>query len=291
VPSLLKPCTTWETKSDQHYDSGANQVLDVYIPQGNGTTTNPLIVTVHGGGWESGTENFDNTTGVLASTFVRRGFAVASVRYRLSGEAPWPAQIRDVLAAIRELRARGTSWRLWPDKIGLWGFSAGAHLTLQAAVAADDPAYISSTRPGVSSRAQAVLADYPPTDLIKWVTTPGFEPLQAANSIVGRLFGGQAPLSIPDTVNRASPAWTGRPIPSDAPPIWLRHGDKDELVPYSQSCVMYDACADAGLGDRIKYTLKAGAKHADPAFYSDLVVLKSIGDWFDSYLRTPDLRH
>lgn len=287
MPSLLRPCSNWETKANQHYAAGANQVMDAYIPLGNGTTTNPCFLVVHGGGFSEGTEDFDQNTAGLVAAFVRRGFAVASVRYRLSGEAPWPAQIQDVLAAIRELRARGSSWRIWPDKIGCWGFSAGAHLVMMAAVANTDPAFITSTRPGVSSRPGAVVADYGPTDLLKGLATPGYEYL---TPLVTKLFGNRNPFSIPDEVNQASPAWTGRPIPPDAPPLWLRHGDKDVLIPVSQSCGMYDAYTDAGAGAGLKYTLKPGAKHGDPAFY-DAPSLLAVAAWFDGYLRTPDLRH
>ncbi len=285
MPSLLRPCLGWDTFQNVHYDSRPNNVMDVNSPKGNGTTADPCIMVLHGGGWETGTEDFDQFTAWLAAGLVVRGFAIVSVRYRLSGESPWPAQIRDVLAAIREVRAKAATWRIWPGKIGVWGFSAGAHLAMMAAVASTDPAYISSTRPGVSSRPGAVLADYGPTDLLTGIRTPGFESLDSPTSYLGRLFGGRLPSSIPDELNRASPAWVARPIPADMPPLWLRHGGADTTVPCSQAALMRDACAAAGMGpDRLKYTLKPGATHADPAFY-DSASMRAVGDWFDSYLR------
>ncbi len=278
MSSLLKPCTSWDTVSNFHYAPGTNQVLDAYLPKGNGTTTNPLIVVVHGGAWDSGTEDFDWYTALLLSGVVRRGFAVASVRYRLSGEAIWPAQIQDVLAAVRELRAKASTWRIWPDKIGLWGMSAGAQLTALAGVAGTDPAFQPTTRPGVSNEVAAAVSDFPPTDFRSFVTTPGFTSLQQPSSYVSRLFGAPV-LTIPAKADAASPALRVTPA---APPLWLRHGTADTTVPISQSRELRDAYLAAGAP--VTLTEKSGAQHADAAFYTTAEV-GVVGDWFDAHLR------
>lgn len=278
--SLLRPCTSWDTLNNVKYGPGTNQVLDAYLPKGNGITAAPCFLIVHGGGWEGGSEDFDPYTAFLLSSMVRRGFPVASVRYRLSGEASWPAQIQDVLAAVRELRYRGASWRIWPDKIGIWGFSAGGQLAALAGVAGSDPAFQPTTRPSVSSEVACVVADYPPTDFLSWVTTFGFESLQQPNSIVSRLFGYPV-LGQPTVPNAASPT---RRVTSAAKPLWLRHGTADTTVPVDQSRRLRDAYTAAGVADRCTLTEKAGAQHVDMAFYTSSE-LTAVGNFFDGHLR------
>lgn len=280
MPSLLRPCTSWETRSNHRYGSLTDQWLDAYVPKGNGTTTNPLIVTVHGGGWEGGTEDFNWFESNMVAGMVRRGFAVASVRYRLSGTARHPAQIQDVLAAIRELRYRAPAWRIWPTKIGVWGFSAGAQLATLAATAGTDPAFQPPTRPGVSNEVACVVADYPPTNFRTWVTTPGFEHLQSSGSFVSRLFGAPV-LSIPAKADAASPALRVTPA---APPLWLRHGTADTTVPISQSRELRDAYTAAGVGGRCALTEKTGAGHADLGMYGS-TDLAGIAGFFDRHLQ------
>lgn len=280
MPSLLRSCTSWETRSNFRYGSLADQWFDAYIPKGNGTNTNPLIVTLHGGGWDSGTEDYNWFESNMVAGVVRRGFAVASVRYRLSGTAKWPAQIKDVLAAVRELRYRGTSWRIWPDKIGVWGFSAGAHLAALAGVAGDDPAFQPTTRVGVSNAVACVAADYPPTDFRAWVQTPGFTHLQSSSSFVSRLFGYPV-LSKPAVPDAASPALR---VTAQAAPLYLRHGTADTTVPVGQSERLRDAYTAAGVGQRCTYLPKPGAKHADLAFYTSAEISALCG-WFDQHLQ------
>ncbi|MEQ9565840.1 MAG: alpha/beta hydrolase, partial [Pseudomonadales bacterium] len=94
--------------------------LDIYLP--NASENPPLLVWVHGGAWRSG----DKTD--VPSVFVENGFATASVNYRLSPEARFPAQVHDIKAAIRFLRARGEEYGFSTDRIAIAGSSAGAHL-------------------------------------------------------------------------------------------------------------------------------------------------------------------
>src|SRR5206468_3600241 len=94
-------------------------LLDLYRPEAARGPL-PLIVWVHGGGWSAGSK--ENSQAILLSG---RGYAVASINYRLSGVATFPAQIEDCRAAIRWLRANAAKYNLDPNRIGVWGGSAG----------------------------------------------------------------------------------------------------------------------------------------------------------------------
>ncbi len=100
--------------------------LDLYRPKDIGDRKLPAIVCIHGGGWWQG--NRTNHTRV-AQALAARGFVAATISYRLSGEAPFPAQIHDCKAAVRFLRAEADTWGIAPEKIGAIGLSAGGHLT------------------------------------------------------------------------------------------------------------------------------------------------------------------
>jgi acetyl esterase/lipase len=99
-----------------------SQTLDVYVPD-HFTAPRPLIIWVHGGAWMSG-----DKTGAPGLAFLTHGFVMASINYRLSGEATYPAQIEDCRSAIRFLRANAARFDIDPTRIGVWGHSAGGHL-------------------------------------------------------------------------------------------------------------------------------------------------------------------
>src|SRR5947209_12678438 len=102
--------------------NGERNTLDLYLPPSERPL--PLIIWVHGGGWQNGSK----AGGGPALRMAGRGYAVASINYRLSGMATFPAQIEDVKAAVRFLRANARKYNLDPDRFGAWGGSAGGHL-------------------------------------------------------------------------------------------------------------------------------------------------------------------
>ncbi len=140
---------------------GLSQRLDVFVPDGPGPW--PLLVWVHGGGWQNGDKALQATGSQLRQA--TRGYVVASINYRLSGVAPHPAQIHDCKAAIRWLRLHAAEYRIDPARVGAWGSSAGGHLVALLGTSGDVPALEGDENPGASSRVSSVVDWYGPSDL------------------------------------------------------------------------------------------------------------------------------
>jgi acetyl esterase/lipase len=211
-------------------------LLDLYRPDGK--SARPLVIFLHGGSWTVGSKrsaaHFTDFPGVLAS-LARRGFVVASVDYRLSGEARFPAALNDVKSSIRFLRANAKRYGIDPDRVAVWGASAGAHLAALAAFTGDD---LDFAQPGMenseqSDRAQAFVGWYGPYELgsifKESLGTPG-----GASSNSGPLafFGCTAEGCPPGVIEQASPI---SHVDVGDPPTLLLHGSADNTVPASQS--------------------------------------------------------
>ncbi len=136
------------------------QQLDLYLPAQPADKPLPLIVYIHGGGWHGGSK-----AGSPATGFVAHGYAAASVEYRFSQKALFPAQIQDCQAAIRWLRANSRKYNLDPDHIGVWGGSAGGHLVALLGTAGGKKAFPPiGGNEDQSDRVQAVCDEYGPAD-------------------------------------------------------------------------------------------------------------------------------
>jgi acetyl esterase/lipase len=141
-------------------DGGPRRTLDLYVP--NSDRPLPLLIWVHGGGWRGG-----NKQNPKALRFLTRGYAVASVNYRLSDMAPFPAQIQDCKAAVRYLRSIAKENNIDPDRFGAWGESAGGHLV--ALLGTCEETAFDETPPAkrLSARVQAVCDWYGPSDFAR----------------------------------------------------------------------------------------------------------------------------
>jgi acetyl esterase/lipase len=215
---------------------GARPVeLDLHLPA-RPTGPVPAVVFLHGGGWRLGSRR---TLGPMLpgpepfERFAAAGIAVASVDYRLSGEATWPAQLDDAAAALRWLRDRADSLDIDAGRIALWGESAGAHLA--ALLGLHDTV---GGRPGVA----AVAAWYPPTDLPAIAPALGADP-GAPDSREALLLGGPV-TDRPEAARAASPV---RQVHAGAPPFLLLHGEADRSVPCDQSRRLHRALVGAGV--------------------------------------------
>lgn len=224
------------------------QTLDLFVPPGQGPF--PLIVWIHGGGWHSGGK--ENSGVHLALNFLPRGFALASINYRLTADAPFPAQIEDCNAALIYLRQHAAAYRVDPNRVGALGHSAGAHLAALMAVTGAGGRF--SPDPGASVRIQAAVCWATPADLDRergdWPKT-------------SMMYNGtHAPLwaFFPDKRYEGSFARTASPasyVHPGVPPMIIVHGAQDELVPPGQAVAFAEALKRAG----VKVSLRVDPDH------------------------------
>jgi acetyl esterase/lipase len=226
------------------YCTGAGKplLMDVFVPRTRIHQPTPGVLWLHGGGWERGDKNGSSGARFLAAA----GFVTASIFYRLSGEAKFPAAIEDCKCAIRYLRANAAKYGIDPNRIGVAGASSGGHLALLAGTADEKSGLEGSGGwPAVSSRVKAVASYYGPTDFRTMTVDFGAR----AQAAITKLLGAPFPQN-PGAYARASPIAY---ISPDDPPLLMIHGDGDTLVPFSQSERMWEAYVRAGLkADLIK---------------------------------------
>ena len=233
------------------------QKLDLYLP--GGTQPLPLIVWVHGGAFRLGGKGDK-----VPLKYVDRGYAVASINYRLSQHALFPAQIEDCKAAVRWLRAHAAQFGLAPQRFAAWGESAGGHLAAMLGVTGHVRALEAGEHLDVSSRVQAVVDYFGPTDFLQMDAhrEPGGQVHDSPDSPESELVGGPI-REHPDRVARANPVTYVQP---DAAPFLIVHGEVDPLVPHHQSELLVAALQEAGVSVSF-YTVR-GAGHGgftDPA--------------------------
>jgi len=223
----MPPGTRQELNLVYAQPEGARLRLDLYVPQSNQPV--PLIIWVHGGSWYTGDKGDPPALPLL-----KDGYAVASVEYRYSTDAKFPAQIYDVKAAVRFLRANAARFGLDPNRFGAWGESAGGHLVaLLGTTSVHGELEGKEGVTGVSSRVQAVCDWYGPTDLLKINAQmpDGAGNYDDPGSPVSLLLGGPAPRNR-KKARQANPI---KYVTWGAPPFFIMHGDVDDIVPIEQS--------------------------------------------------------
>lgn len=241
-----------------HYDLSyvsnghERQKLDLYVP--DAVEPLPLILWVHGGAWLSGSKDDP-----VPLAYLEAGYALASINYRLSPDAQFPAQIQDCKAAVRWLRAHATRYGLDPNRFGAWGNSAGGHLAALLGTTGDVDAFDVGEHLGASSRVQAVVDYFGPTDFVQMDAhrTPNGLVHDAADSPESRLIGGPIQEN-KGKVARANPITY---VTKDDPPFLIIHGDADSIVPHHQSVLLEAALKQAGVPVSL-YTV-AGGGHGD----------------------------
>jgi acetyl esterase/lipase len=219
--------------------------LDLYLPASGEPA--PVAVFLHGGGWRAGSRHcagpaFAGADPRPFEQVATAGVAVASVDYRLSGEAAWPAQLHDAKAAVRWLRARAGELGVDPERIAAWGESAGGHLAALVGLTADRPSLEGNVGiAGPSSRVSAVTAWYAPSDITAVAGDLGADPMDPTTR-EAQLLGAPAP-EVPDVAAQASPTSY---VSATAPPFLLLHGREDRLIPCVQSERFSTALQEAG---------------------------------------------
>jgi acetyl esterase/lipase len=205
----------------------------------------PCVVVIHGGAWRGGHRNGHND---ITWNFANRGFVAATVSYRFCPKHPFPAQVQDVKAAVRFLRANCEKFNIDPKRLGAVGFSAGAHLSMMlGTMDREDGLDDVGEHTDQSSKVQAVVAFFGPTDLL--LTYP-----EVTRPLL-KDFLGDLPENVPQIAKRASPITYVSP--GDAPML-LYQGTKDPLVPHQQAIVMADALTKAGVPGRVELMLGGG---------------------------------
>ena len=249
---------------------GKPLLLDLYLPEKTDAPL-PLIVWIHGGAWQGGSKEDCPAVGMTA-----RGYAAASINYRLSHEAIFPAQIHDCKAAVRWLRANAQKYGFDPDRIGAWGSSAGGHLVA-----------LLGTSGGVeelegdlgnaeqSSSVQAVVDFCGPTDLTRIAEAPSDISRKSADCPEAMLIGGMLHEN-PEKAAAASPVTYAT---KDAAPFLIMHGENDTIVPLQQGELMHAALTKAGAEVTFEVVKDAGHGFGGPD------IDRMVNDFFDAHLK------
>jgi acetyl esterase/lipase len=212
--------------------------LDLLRPKDQGDKVLPVVVAIHGGGWQGGNKESFRW---LAAGFAATGNYVGiSVGYRLTGEAIWPAQIHDCKAAIRWVRANAATYKLDEKRIGVTGNSAGGHLVALLGTSGDVKELEGDCgNAGYSSRVSCVVDFCGPSDFLKFLEQPG----AGGRGAVTKLFGGP-PAEHAAAARAASPiTWAS----ADDPPFLIFHGTEDRTVPFRQGETMAAALEKVGV--------------------------------------------
>lgn len=238
------------THKDLAYVPGGHerQKLDLYVPvEGRGPF--PLIVWIHGGAWKYGSKE-----GCVPSPWALKGYVVASINYRLSQDAKFPAQIEDCKAAVRWLRAHAKEYKINRDRVIAWGDSAGGHLASLLGTTGDADEWEPGP-PAESGRVQAVIDWYGRADLTRVCMDPAM-----AEHAVAHLIGGSGQ-GVYDIAWKASPI---AHVSKDDPPFLIMHGDGDTTVPLQQSEALADALKQADVP--VTLIVLPGVGHGGEAF-------------------------
>ncbi|MEO6443685.1 MAG: alpha/beta hydrolase [Gemmatimonadaceae bacterium] len=264
--------TAAKTYFDQAYATKSSaQKLDLYLPS-TGKGPFPVVVWIHGGGWRSGTKSLASHQAVL--NLVSAGFAVASVEYRLSQVAKYPAQIQDVKASVRWLRANAGRFNLNPSRVGAWGVSAGGHLAALLGTS-NGVAMLSDKTLGnasMSEKVSAVADFFGPISFLdmdsqllsmgcgKYAGSGYSAPSSPPSLLVGASIN-----SVPQLVKRADPATF---LGAGDAKFLIQHGTGDCIVPYKQSVDLTQEIRTLVGAANVTYKQMPGYKHGDSRFLS-----------------------
>jgi len=261
--SLVTPTTLSPTKNaalpDAPPPAGISVLHDVVIGKGGDRDLHaeiayptkvdgllPAVIYIHGGGWWAGSHK---QSPILK--LAREGFFAASIEYRLSKEAKWPAQIQDCKLGVRWLRANADQYHVDPNHIGAWGGSAGGHLVACLGTMADMREYEGEGGfPGVSSAVQAVVDFYGRTDFTGSTNPNPTRSVMVLETLLGVPYAQNPPLW-----KSASPLFY---VKASDPPMLLVHGDSDMTVPVLQSIALDAALTKVGVPHQLIIVKNAG---------------------------------
>ena len=256
---------------DIPYGDHPAQVLDIYLPD-EGEGPFPLVVHIHGGGFAIGDKRDDHMDAYLGG--IKLGFAVASVEYRLSGVAPFPAAVVDCRESIRFIKEHAAEYSIDPERIGLIGGSAGGNLCAMLAMNVANGEF-----PGESKD-----ASFTQTPSVKTAVCQ-FGPMNFGTMEAQARCNGVSAMH-DDPVDMPESAYIGSPINEEAAdiiaqanpatyiseamsPVLVQHGTMDQLVPFEQSVEFVNAIFAKGEAAKLTYVPLVGARHEDKRFTSE----------------------
>jgi acetyl esterase/lipase len=269
---------TFTTYEGLEYAAPAGEALlmDLRVPDGRGP--HPVILYLHSGAWITG-----DRTGGPAIRQATRGYAVASIDYRLAPAHIWPAQVEDAKAAIRWLRANAARFDLDPNRIGVFGASAGGHIAaiLGTSGGVDSLEGLALGNAQFSSKVKVVVDFYGPTDLLKieeqklpCIPLDGNSPNMPPSLLMG------CPIQqCKDKTATANPITY---VTKDDPPFLILHGMLDCLVPWKQSVILQEALERTGVDSRL--ILLPSGEHGGRQFDTP-ANKQAVDDFLDKHLR------
>lgn len=258
-------------------------LLDLYKPEGEGPF--PLIVSIHGGAFKKcDKEDEEMILDMLHG--LKRGYAVAGVNYRLSGEAQFPEPVKDIKEAILFLKSHADEYDIDPERIVTWGGSAGGYFSLMAGLIDCYQEFDPARKYEVSSQVQGVVAQFPPVDFTKmdgYLKDSGLlrhYPDHDEADSPESLFIGAGIKEHPDKVQKANPE---NYIHAKMCPMLIQHGRADHIVPYQGSQHFADLVNQMRPG-RATYEIFETADHGDPQFSTEKNV-SHVLDFIDALLK------
>jgi acetyl esterase/lipase len=258
------------------------QKLDIYLPSPLSEPC-PVVVWLHPGGYTMGDKEMVQP---IVDGMLERGYAVASTNYRLADEARFPAQLFDVKAAVRWIKANAETYNLNKEAIAAWGVSAGSTFAALLGTTANVPELedLSMGNPNESSRINAVVDLIGPVDFLQMnpqLLQLGYQPLRDdVASGIGMLIGGQL-TEYPERCQAINPVTY---LTADCPPFYLQHGTADHLVPFLQSVNLANVLVDTIGQENVELNLLEGVDHFDAEHNSPENVKKAL-DFLDRYLK------
>lgn len=241
------------TELDVPYqEKPAGITLDVHYLKG-ADGVRPALVVIHGGGWQNLDKDYLTW---LSKDAAKRGHVVFNINYRLAGEAKYPAAVEDCQAAMRWVKANAKRYSVDPNRVGVFGESAGGHLACMMGLLDSQD----KTMPDISSRATCVVdfygvADLTPAELPKEKYSQGDIFVAVCENFIGKKHS-----EAPEVFAEASPL---NHVTKEACPFIAIHGDADPIVPYEQSVQLVEKLKNVGV-EATLHTVKDG-KHG-PSF-------------------------
>lgn len=260
-------------------DQSSSQKLDLYLP--DTATPYPVIIYIHGGGFRAGNKRAGNAPNIIRAS-LDRGYAVASLNYRLSGEATYPAAVEDVFAALKYLKVNSADYGFDAARMATWGDSAGGNLASMAATSG-------SKEDGTDL--QAAVNWFGPIafdQMDSQFERLGIAPMLGATSAEGSPESSYLGVVVgtPDAADLVVAASPQTYITPDDPPMIIQHGTADRNVPILQSANFATALSQVIGPENVVFDALDGAGHGGDAFLTE-ANFDRVFEFLDTYLKNP----